>query len=42
MFFIISQLVARVAFKQHLTPPIALGGTLIISGGIIILLWRPA
>ena len=42
MFFIVSQIVARFTLGESVTVPILVGGSLIISGGLVILLWRPA
>jgi hypothetical protein len=40
LFFVVSQVIAWVFFKQPPTPPIALGGALIISSGLVISLWK--
>lgn len=42
MFFIISQIVARVMMHETLRLPTVVGGVLIVSGGLVILFWKPA
>jgi small multidrug resistance family-3 protein len=41
LFFIISQVISRVMLREHVKLPTIVGGVLIISGGLIILLWKP-
>ena len=41
VFFIVAQAVGFVAYKEKLSPPIVIGGALIVSGGLLISLWRP-
>src|SRR5262249_49687980 len=40
LFFVVSQLVGRVAFGEQATPGRLLGGALIVTGGAVIQLWR--
>jgi hypothetical protein len=40
LFFLVAQVLAKVRFQQAPTIPIYVGGTLIVSGGIIIAFWR--
>jgi len=40
IFFIVSQIVAMVMLREHLRLPVIVGGLLIVSGGLVILLWR--
>jgi small multidrug resistance family-3 protein len=40
LFFIVAQVLAKVRFHQTPTPPILLGGSLIILGGMIITFWQ--
>ena|SRR6516162_881561 len=40
LFFVVSQLVGRVAFGEQTTPGRLLGGALIVTGGAVIQLWR--
>jgi len=40
VFFIVSQIVARVMLHEHVRPPTIVGGMLIVAGGLVILLWR--
>ncbi len=40
LFFLVAQILAKVRFHQSPTPPILLGGSLIVAGGMIISLWR--
>ncbi len=42
IFFVVSQALAIVVFKEKLTPPTLLGGALIIAGGCVITFWHPA
>ena len=39
-FFVVAQVINRVAFGTAPTPPIMLGGSLIVAGGAIITLWQ--
>lgn len=40
VFFLVAQIVARLRFNESPRPPVLLGGTLIVAGGMIIALWR--
>jgi hypothetical protein len=40
MFFLVAQVLAKVRFNQAPTPPIYLGGALIVAGGLVIGFWR--
>jgi drug/metabolite transporter superfamily protein YnfA len=42
MFFLVSQVVSRVMLHESVRLPTIVGGVLIVSGGLVILLWRPA
>lgn len=42
VFVIISQIVANRMLHEAITLPVIVGGVLIVSGGVIILAWRPA
>ena len=42
LFFVIAQMVAKLRFHQSPTPPILVGGALIVAGGLVITLWKPA
>src|SRR5579863_2467897 len=39
-FFLVTQVVARVRFNQPLTPPVVVGGSMIVAGGAIIYFWK--
>lgn len=39
LFFLLAQAMARIRFGQTPTPPIYLGGMLIVAGGVIISVW---
>src|SRR5438045_9025382 len=41
IFFIVSQIIAVVAFKERPGPPILIGGSLIVAGGAILTFWQP-
>ena len=41
LFFLAAQILARIRFGQSPTPPIYLGGSLIVLGGIVMTIWRP-
>ena len=40
IFFIVSQIVAALVLREHIRLPAILGGILIVSGGMVILLWK--
>ena len=40
LFFLMAQLQAKLRFGQSPTPPIYLGGALIVSGGLVIAFWK--
>ncbi|HEY4899523.1 MAG TPA: hypothetical protein VIH91_01765 [Terriglobales bacterium] len=40
LFFVVAQILAKVRFQQTPTPPILVGGSLIVIGGMIISFWR--
>lgn len=40
--FVMFQLINYVAFRAPPTLPVAVGGALIIAGGVIVAFWRPA
>jgi drug/metabolite transporter (DMT)-like permease len=39
-FFVVAQVVARIRFQQPPTPAILAGGSLIVTGGLIISFWK--
>lgn len=39
-FFVLAQVLARVRFHQTPTPPILVGGSLIVIGGLLITFWK--
>jgi hypothetical protein len=40
LFFLVAQIVAKVRFGQSPTTPILVGGTLIVTGGLVITFWK--
>ena len=40
LFFVVSQAIALLIFKEKVSLPIVVGGVLIISGGLILSLWE--
>ena len=40
LFFLVSQVLAKVRFQQSPSAPILVGGTLIIAGGAVITFWK--
>ena len=40
LFFVVAQVVAKVRFGQEPTPPIMVGGALIVAGGMVITFWK--
>ena len=41
VFFIVAQFVGFFVFKEKLTLPVLVGGTLIVAGGLVLSLWQP-
>lgn len=41
VFFLVAQVVGFAVYKEKLNPPTILGGALIVSGGLLLSLWRP-
>jgi small multidrug resistance family-3 protein len=40
IFFIVSQVIALLVFKEKLNPPTLVGGALIVAGGCVLTFWR--
>ena len=40
IFFVVSQVIAVLVFKEKLHPPTLVGGALIIAGGCVLTFWR--
>ncbi len=40
LFFVMAQVLAKVRFQQSPTPPILIGGSLIVAGGAVITFWK--
>ena len=40
LFFVMAQILAKARFQQSPTLPIYVGGTLIVSGGVVIAFWH--
>jgi small multidrug resistance family-3 protein len=40
LFFVAAQVLARIRFAQSPTPPIYLGGAMIVAGGLIVAFWK--
>jgi len=40
LFFVVAQVVAKLRFQQSPTPPILVGGGLIVAGGLVITFWK--
>ena len=40
LFFVAAQVLAKIRFGQSPTPPIYLGGALIVTGGLIMAFWK--
>ena len=40
LFFVMAQILAKVRFNQSPTPPILLGGSFIVIGGLVITFWK--
>ena len=41
VFFVVAQLLAVLLFRERLQPPVLVGGSLIVAGGLILTLWQP-
>ena len=39
VFFVAAQVIAYLAYGQRLTRPVAIGGALIVAGGLVLSLW---
>ena len=42
LFFVVAQAVSVLAFKEPLKLPVLVGGSLVVAGGVLMTLWRPA
>jgi multidrug transporter EmrE-like cation transporter len=42
LFFLVAQIVSVVIFKEKIALPTFVGGALIIAGGLLMTLWKPA
>jgi drug/metabolite transporter (DMT)-like permease len=42
LFFLVAQVVSVVIFKEKIALPTFVGGALIITGGLLMTLWKPA
>lgn len=42
VFFVVSQVLAVVVFREKLTLPLVAGGALVVAGGCVLTFWRPA
>ena len=40
LFFVMAQILGKVRFNQSPTPPILLGGSFIVIGGLVITFWK--
>ena len=40
LFFVVSQVIALLVFKEKLSPPTLVGGALIVAGGCVLTFWR--
>jgi small multidrug resistance family-3 protein len=40
LFFVVSQLVALLVFKERLQLPVMVGGALVVAGGIVMTIWK--
>lgn len=40
VFFLVSQILAVVVFRERLPAPVLVGGALIVSGGLLLTFWR--
>ncbi len=41
VFFVVSQVIAVVAFKERPGAPVLVGGALIVAGGAVLTFWQP-
>lgn len=41
VFFLVSQLLAVLLFRERLQTPVLVGGALIVAGGLILTFWAP-
>src|SRR5437016_2658582 len=42
VFFVVSQLIALIAFHEPVRIPVLAGGALIVAGGLVLTFWKPA
>jgi hypothetical protein len=42
VFFVVSQLLALFLFRERLQVPTLVGGALIVTGGLVLMFWKPA
>jgi drug/metabolite transporter superfamily protein YnfA len=40
VFFLVSQIVSVILFRERLQPPVLVGGALILLGGLVLTFWR--
>jgi len=40
LFFVVSQIVAALAFGERISLPVLVGGSLVIGGGVVMAAWR--
>ena len=40
VFFLVSQLLALIVFRERLQPPALVGGALIVAGGLLLTFWH--
>ncbi len=40
LFFVVAQIVAKLRFQQSPTPPVYVGGALIVLGGVVMTVWK--
>ena len=41
LFFLVSQAIAVLAFRERLSAPVLVGGALIVAGGAVLTFWQP-
>lgn len=39
-FFLVTQILAVIIFRERLPPPVLVGGALIVAGGLVLTFWR--